>query len=102
MMIILSSILVYFLVVIQYSFLVHFTALRHVPSLALISIILIFLLEKQENNLGVWMSLIGGFILDIFSKSFFIGFYALILLSVMLLIRLVLKRNIQFFHIVNL
>ena len=97
MAIILSSILVYFLVIIQYSFFVHFPVFRYLPSIALISIILIFFIEKQENNLGLWISFVGGFILDIFSKSFFIGFYILILILIMLSIRLILKRNIQFF-----
>lgn len=64
-----------FLFLIQTSFLTHFTFLGVSPNLVLILVCLLafFSLTKKESNkyVGIYLTVIAGFLLDIFSKSFF-------------------------------
>jgi len=92
--ILLSIILFYFLVLIQTSFLVHFTIFDAVPNIVLILVLGWNLLEKRKNYLGVTNALIGGFFLDVFS-SHFIGFYILILIGLAIFIKLIFKRYVR-------
>ena len=92
--VLISIIVFYFLVLIQTSFLVHFTLFGAVPNLVLILIIIWNFLEKRKNYFGVINGLIGGFFLDIFSNHF-IGFYVLILVGLAILIKLIFKRYVR-------
>ena len=92
--ILISIIVFYFLVLIQISFLVHFTIFDAVPNLVLILIIIWNFLEKRKNYFGVINGLIGGFFLDIFSNHF-IGFYVLILAGLAIFIKLIFKRYVR-------
>lgn len=92
--VLISIIVFYFLVLIQSSFLVHFTVFGAVPNIVLILIIIWNLLEKRKNYFGVVNGLIAGFYLDIFS-SHFIGFYVLILAGLAILIKLIFKRYVR-------
>lgn len=92
--ILISIIVFYFLVLVQSSFLVHFTVFDAVPNVVLILIIIWNFLEKRKNYFGVINALIGGFFLDIFSNRF-IGFYVLILMGLAIFIKLVFKRYVR-------
>ena len=92
--ILISIIVFYFLVLIQTSFLVHFTIFDAVPNIVLILIIIWNFLEKRRNYLGITNALIGGFFLDVFS-SHFIGFYVLILVGLAIFIKLIFKRYVR-------
>ncbi len=92
--ILISIIVFYFLVLIQTSFLVHFNILGIVPNLVLISVVLWNLFEKSKNYFGLYIALIGGFFLDIFSNRL-IGFYILILFALAIFLKLVFKRYVR-------
>jgi len=92
--ILISIIVFYFLVLIQTSFLVHFNILGIVPNLVLISVVLWNLFEKSKNYFGLYVALIGGFFLDIFS-NYFIGFYILILFTLVIFLKLVFKKYVR-------
>lgn len=92
--ILISIIVFYFLVLLQTSFLVHFTIFDAVPNVVLILVIIWNLLEKRRDYFGVINGLIGGFFLDIFSGRF-IGFYVLILVGLAIFIKLIFKRYVR-------
>jgi len=92
--ILISIVVFYFLVLIQTSFLVHFTIFNAVPNIILILVVVWNLLEKRKNYFGVINALIGGFFLDIFS-NYFIGFYVLILVGSAIFIKLIFKRYVR-------
>lgn len=92
--ILISIIVFYLLVLVQTSFLVHFTIFDAVPNIVLILVVAWNLLEKRKNYLGIINALIGGFFLDIFSNHF-IGFYVLILVGLAIFIKLIFKRYVQ-------
>ena len=92
--ILISIIVFYFLVLIQTSFLVHFTVFDAVPNIVLILVVVWNILEKRKNYLGIINALIGGFFLDIFSNRF-IGFYVLILVGLAIFIKLIFKRYVR-------
>ena len=87
----------YFLTLIQGTFLVHFPILGIVPNLVLITAIFVNLIEKPENRLGLVTALISGFYLDVFSfgHNWFFGFYMLIFLIISLFIKLIFKSYVQ-------
>ncbi len=89
----LSIVVLYFLTLFQTSFLVHFKILGYVPNLVLFFVIIWNLLENRKNPAGVFVSLIGGFFLDVFSNHF-IGFNILILVLVSLAIKLTFKKYV--------
>lgn len=84
----------YILVLFQTSFLIYFNLVGILPNLVLIAVILINLLEKKQENLGIFSSLVGGFFLDIFSENF-IGFYILILVGLSFSIKLIFKEYVR-------
>ncbi len=89
--------LFYILVLIQTSFLVHFSVLGIVPNFILIAVIFINLFERPERKLGIFSSFVGGIYLDIFSlnSSEFFGFYTLISLTLSLFIKFILRKYVQ-------
>ena len=84
-------ILFYLLVLLQTSFLVHFSIFGIVPNLMVVLVILWNIFEKQEKQLGLANALIGGIFLDIFSSGLF-GFYIFILLIISVFIKFYLKK----------
>jgi len=96
--IIFSLIILYFLALIQTSFLVHFRIMGIVPNLVLFLIVIWNFLEKREDYFGLINAFLGGLFLDIFSGRF-IGFNILILLFLAIFLKLVFKKYVQIsFH----
>lgn len=90
---ILFFLFLYFLVLIQTSFLAHFSIFGVVLNFVLITVIIInFFTDNKWWLLS--SALFAGFLLDIFSANF-IGFYILILLGISIFIQLVLKNYIS-------
>ena len=85
--------LFYFLILLQESFFIHI--FPYVLNLVLVMICLINLFEEKNDNSGIYLSLIGGFFLDIFSENFF-GFYILTSLLISFFIKIILKSYIKF------
>ena len=92
--VIVPSLIFYFLVVFQASFLAYFKFLSYMPSLAIIFLIFLNIFEKPQEKSVLITSFVSGFILDVFSSKPF-GFYALIFLSASLIIRLVIKKYLK-------
>jgi len=92
--VLISIIIFYFLSLLQTSFLVHFSICGIVPNLILIIVILWNFFEKPKNYSGLYIAVIGGFFLDIFSNRF-IGFYILISLTLAIIIKLVLRKHVR-------
>lgn len=78
----------------QTSFLIHFSTLRRLPNLILISVILMNFLEEPKEDSAIISAVIGGFFLDIFSERP-IGFGILILLGATLLLKLILRKYVR-------
>lgn len=89
-----SIIILYFLTLVQTSFLVHFIIWGMVPNLILLLVIVWNIFEKTENKIGLYNGIIGGFFLDIFSNCF-IGFNILILLVIVLFIKFIFRRYVR-------
>lgn len=87
-------ILLYFLALLQTSFLVHFRILGRVPNLILILVILWSIFEKPKKYYGITNALIGGFFLDIFSSRP-IGFYILILLTLVIFLKIIIRKYVR-------
>ena len=92
-------VLIYFLILIQVSFLPHFCtsifcSLFLNPILILICTINFF--EKQKSPNAFLFLLFAGLFSELFSEKFF-GLFILIFLSVAILIKFILKRYVQFF-----
>lgn len=84
------AILLYFFVLFQTSFSPFFPS-GSWWNLVLITVIFINLFEEQDKKLGLYSAFLGGFFLDIFSENFF-GYWILILLTISIFIKFVLKR----------
>ena len=88
------TLLFYFLVLLQTSFLVHFRFFGGIVNLIFIAVILINIMQKPRDWSGLLAALSGGLFLDIFSAGF-IGFYALILLASAIFVELVFKKYVS-------
>lgn len=91
---ILSTVILYFLVLFQTSFLVHFSFWGIIPNLVFILIIIWNLYEESDSKLGIYNAFIAGFFLDIFSNTI-IGFNVLILVILAILIKLIFNKYVQ-------
>ena len=91
---ILSTVILYFLVLFQTSFLVHFSFWGIIPILIFILIIIWNLYEESDSKLGIYNAFIAGFFLDIFSNTI-IGFNVLILVILAILIKLIFNKYVQ-------
>jgi len=85
--------LFYFLVLIQTSFLAHFTIFGYVPNIVIFLVIIWSLVENKRNPNGFYVAFFGGLFLDIFSSNI-IGFYILILLTLVFLIKTIIKKYV--------
>ena len=91
--------LLYFLALLQASFLPYFTFSQKWwgngnLNLILFLVILLNLWEKPAEKSGLIAGFFGGFFLDIFSENFF-GYWILILIILSLFIKFVLKKYIH-------
>ena len=85
----------FFLCLLQTSFLVHFQVLGMVPNYVLFALLVINLVERVKDYSGIFAALFAGFFLDIFSGGF-MGFWVSILLALSLLVKFVFKKNFRF------
>lgn len=92
--IIVLTLVFYFLVVFQTSFLAHFKFLSFLPSLGIIFLIFLNIFEKPQEKSAIIISFVSGFLLDIFSSKPF-GFYTLIFLLISLVMKLVIKQYLR-------
>ena len=88
--------IVYILILLQTSFLVHFNILGRTINLVLILIIFISLFEKEKNiiSLALFLALISGLLLDIFSNRY-LGFNIVILSILVIFIKLIMKNYVR-------
>jgi len=86
--------ILYILVLLRTSFLVHFNIKGFVFNLILITIIFINFFEERNKLSGIYLAFLGGFFLDIFSEKFF-GFYILISIAISIFIKLILKKYVR-------
>jgi len=91
----LSIVIIYFLVLFENSFLEHFAVFGFVFSPALILVIIYNILENEKKFFGVYLALISGFFLDVFSDHF-IGYNILILILLSLFLKLVFNKYVSF------
>jgi len=85
----------YFVLLLQNSFFPFFSVIGTIPNFIFILAILINIFERPQAKLGLLSSVIGGFFLDIYS-ILPIGIYLVILLSISILIKIVLKKYFEF------
>jgi hypothetical protein len=86
------AIIFYLLQIFQGSFLTHFFSV--IPNLILVFVFLINLWEKRENQFGIFLALMGGFILDVFS-IFFFGFFIILLVGLAFFIKIIIKNFLE-------
>ena len=84
----------YFVVLLESSFFVHFKIFDKIPSLILLIVFFWNIFEKPKDLTGIFFAFWGGFLWDIFS-SHFIGFYTLMLLILAIFIKFVIRKYIQ-------
>lgn len=85
------AIFFYILILLQTSFLVPLNIGGFVPNLILIAVFLINIFESPRGSMGIFAAFFGGFFLDVFSSGI-IGLQALVLLSLSLFIKLILRK----------
>ena len=86
-----------FLIMVQISFLAHFTVFGFVPHIILFLYILIHILEKPTSGLGTVSALVAGILLDVYSSKPF-GFYTALLSAGSLAITMIKTQYVRFPH----
>lgn len=86
--------LLYAFALLQMSFFVHFFPAGLVPNFIIFTLLCISVFERSESYVSLGASLFGGLLIDIFSGGV-IGFWALILLCVSMLVKIVLKDYVR-------
>jgi len=89
-----SIILYYIFILLQASFLVHFSIFGLTLNLILISVIIWNIIEKPGTSFGLLNAVIGGFYLDLFSTRMF-GLHIITLLVLAVFIKFVLKKYVR-------
>lgn len=84
----------YILALLQVSFFIFFPIKNYIFSPILIAVILINLLEKPTEKIGLVAAVLGGFFLDFFSERFF-SYWVLIFLIISICIKFFLKRYVR-------
>jgi len=87
-------IFLYFLVLLETSFFVHFGFFKWIPNTVFLFLIIFNILESPKKNLGLYLAAAGGLLTDIFSVGF-IGFNALVFLTAALLLKFILRRYVR-------
>ena len=91
----LASLIIYYIfVLLQSSFLVHFSVLGINLNLILISVVIWNIFESSKKSFGLINAIIGGVFLDIYSNQIF-GFYILISLSLAVFVKFFLKKYVK-------
>jgi hypothetical protein len=85
----------YVLVLLQTSFVLHVTPGGITPNLVIIMVLLFSIFEKPGSYSSFTAALFGGFLLDIFSPGFFIGFWALVLIGGSSMIKALLRHYVR-------
>lgn len=85
--------ILFILVLLQTSFLVHFNIFGFVPNLVIIFVIFLDFFEKEKNffSPAFFNSLFGGLFLDVFSRHQ-IGFYIIILIGLYIFVKIIKKH----------
>ena len=100
MKILISIIMIYFLVLLQSSFMVFFDIQGYVLNLVLILVLLFNLFESSKSVKGLILAFFGGFFLDIFSSELFgidlIGLWIFILIALSVFIKYIFKKHFSF------
>ena len=88
---------IYFLTLLQVSFLSHFSFWGFVPNYVLLFLIFINLFEDSDGKFGLMVALIGGFFMDVFSfhSDYFFGIYMLFFLLVYLVLRFLVRNYVK-------
>lgn len=86
---------IYFLILLQNSFFIHFGLMRWV-SLPVIFIVLLVIFEKNKSffSFGFFASVFTGFLLDIYSDNFF-GFYIIISILFFIFLKIFVKNYVR-------
>ncbi len=84
----------YIISLLETSFFIHFNFFRFSPNIILIFQILITLFEDPNKNLAIFSAVSAGFFWDIFSENP-IGFSILILLSISVFLKIVLRKYVR-------
>lgn len=92
--ILISIIILYFLVLLETSFFIHFNIFKWIPTTLLLYTIIFNIIESPKKYGGIYISFIAGFLLDIFSSNF-IGYNILLFLAVSLLLKFVFSRYVR-------
>lgn len=87
-------IFIYFLVLFQTSFLIHFSVFNIIPNFIFLFIIIWNIFESPEKKSGLFYAIFAGFLMDVFS-SHTIGYNILILALSSFAIKIVLKRYVR-------
>ena len=82
--------IIYLLVLFQASFLAHFWGIN----IVFIGLIIWNILENEKDKFGIYLAIIGGFFLDVFSTSF-IGFNVLILFLIAVVLKLIFNKYVR-------
>jgi rod shape-determining protein MreD len=86
-----SILILYFLALLQTSFLVHLNFMGAIPNLVLMAVILINFFEDSDKKFGLVCGFLGGVFLDAFSGNFF-GLFALICLGAAIFFKFILRQ----------
>jgi len=92
--VLISIIILYFLTLLETSFLVHFNVFKWIPNIILIYVVIFNIIENPKKYGGVYISFIAGLLLDIFSANF-IGFHIIIFLIISLSLKLAFSRYVR-------
>lgn len=84
----------YIISLLETSFFIHFNFFPFFPNIILIFQILITLFEDPNKNLAIFSAVSAGFFWDIFSENP-IGFSILILLSISVFLKIVLRKYVR-------
>ncbi len=92
MVLFLLTLLISLLAILQASFLPHFELLGSVPNLMLVFVISWCILKNYKN--GLYGAVLGGFLLDLFSSTFF-GINMISLIITMIIIYLIISHFVD-------
>lgn len=87
--------IIYFLTLLQASFLVFFDINGYILNLVLAAVLVFNFLENQRSDRGLVLAVFGGFFLDIFSSGLFGISWVLALTAASLFIKYIFKKHVQ-------
>lgn len=87
--------ILFFLILLETGFLVHFKIFNYIPNLVLLFVVGFNLFEKKERKVGIVLAILGGLALDISSSGLF-GLMTAILIISSIVIKIFLKDFLRF------